>query len=210
MVEEIKKFILNNINIIQAIIPTIISCVGTLFVARYTYNRSRPLDKLEYAYNEVYYPIYKFINDKNNYNNIYATKNALKVYFDSYEKYLDFSTIKIYNELYNCDTKSKEKYTYDRFIDNINNMNAYLRKRLGYLEPSIFQLFRCLPIQDKISIGIVLMFASACISIILSLYFIKLIEDFIVLFLVFCSGIIILLIIKVFLFIYYKVLDLFF
>lgn len=158
----IEYIISNNIlDILIAIVPAIITSITAFLVAKYTYNKNIPLDKLEYAYNEVYYPIYKFIKDKNNYNNIYLTRTSLKIYFDSYEKYLDFSTIKAFNELHNCKTKAEERSAYRKFIDNIYSMNTYLRKRLGYLEPNIFQLYKYSPNKDKVVVCGVLIFAGA-------------------------------------------------
>lgn len=149
---DIIEYIISNniLDILIAVVPAIITSIAAFLVAKYTYNKSVPLDKLEYAYNEVYYPIYKFIRDKNNYNNVYATRNALKIYFDTYEKYLDRSTIKAFEALSKCKTKTGEKSAYLKFTDNICRMDTYLRKRLGYLEPNIFQLYKYSPREDKV------------------------------------------------------------
>lgn len=198
--ETIKNYILNNPSIISSIVTAIISGFIAFLIAKYTYNKSRPLDKLEFAYNEVYYPIYKFIKDENNYNNVYLTKNSLKIYFDTYEKYLDFSTIKIYKELCNCDSKSKAKAIYRRFYNNIYDMNTYLRKRLGYLEPSAFQLFRYLTIQKQLDVGIIFSVAGACICLNLCLILNSLIENLLAIFITFCFFIVVLLFTKVIMF----------
>lgn len=194
--EAIKNYILNNPSIISSIASAIISGFIAFLIAKYTYIKSRPLDKLEFAYNEVYYPIYNFIKDENNYYNVYLTKNSLKIYFDTYEKYLDYSTIKIYKELCNCDRKSKEKAIYRKFYNNIYDMTTYLRKRLGYLEPSIFQLFKYLTPQKKLDVGIVFSALGAFICLYFCVILSDLTEILLVAFLVLCVFIIILLITK--------------
>lgn len=168
--KEIIIFCENNIDIISAILSATITSLAGFFVAKYTYNKSIPFDKLEYVYDEVYYPIYKFINDKNNCNNIYLIKNSIKIYFDAYEKYLDFSTIKIYKELCNCSTESKQKRIYKRFYNNIYDMNIYLRKRLGYLEPNIFQLYKYSSIKDQMLFCTLFTFIFSYILMCLSAY----------------------------------------
>ncbi|MCM1440617.1 MAG: hypothetical protein NC131_15680 [Roseburia sp.] len=193
-IDIIEYIISNNIlDILKAIVPAIITSITAFLVAKYTYNKSTPLDKLEYAYNEVYYPIYKFIRDKNNYNNVYATRNALKIYFDAYEKYLDMSTIKAFNELYNCKTKTDEKSAYRNFTDNIYSMNTYLRKRLGYLEPNIFQLYKYSPNKDKVVLNGVLVFIGAQIFTIGSTIFTGQLQIYCIYLMILCYGIALLL-----------------
>lgn len=181
--KEIIIFCKNNIDIISAILSAAITSLAGFFVAKYTHNKSIPLDKLEYVYDEVYYPIYKFINDKNNCNNIYLIKNSIKIYFDAYEKYLDFSTIKIYKELCNCSTESKQKRIYKRFYNNIYDVNIYLRKRLGYLEPNIFQLYKYSSAKDKALFNTIITLAITYILIIFSATFFKFLSSIAVTFL---------------------------
>lgn len=193
------------LDILLAIVPTIITSIATFFVAKYTYDRNRPLDKLEYAYNEVYYPIYKFIKDKNNYNNVYVIRASLKIYFDAYEKYLDLSTIKAFNELNNCKTKAEEKSAYRKFIDNIYSMNTYLRKRLGYLEPNIFQLYKYSPTKDKVFLCGVLMFAGAQVFAMCSIIFTGQVQtDFILLTIICYVVTLILVLVRIVMFLFDK------
>lgn len=187
---NIIKYITSNniLDILIAIVPAIITSMAAFLVAKYTYNKNIPLDKLEYAYNEVYYPIYKFIKDNNNYNNVYLTRTSLKIYFDAYEKYLDFSTIKAFNELYNCKTKREERSAYRNFIDNIYNMNTYLRKRLGYLEPNIFQLYKYSPNKDKLILKGLLVFMGAQIFTIFSTIFTGQVQSFFIILTIICYA----------------------
>lgn len=181
--KQILEFYENNLNIISAILSAIITGAIGFAGVKYTYNKSIPLDKLEYVYNEVYYPIYKFINEKDYKNNVYLIKNSIKIYFEAYEKYIDFSTIKIYKELCNCSTESKQKRIYKRFYNNIYDMNIYLRKRLGYLEPNIFQLYKYSSAKDKALFNTIITLAITYILMIFSATFFKFLSSIAVTFL---------------------------
>lgn len=130
------------IEIVKIIIPVILTGIITFLITRYTYRINIPLDKLEKAYNKVYYPIYcLFYFDKSK---EYSTKFIIKKckqYLEKYRKYVDKSTLmafeilmKSYNEL------EFDKSSYENFKINISNMNYRLRKRLGYLVPNIFAM----------------------------------------------------------------------
>lgn len=151
------------LKILSVILPALITGLFTFFITKFTYNKNRPLEKMEFAYNRVYYPLYRYIrnNKEQNENAMEETKKALKIYFDKYDKYIDFSTIKTFKRLCECTTKAKEKSAYQKFTDNIYNMNSYLRKRLGYLEPNIFQLLKYVPIEDKVTMWCILSFLCA-------------------------------------------------
>ena len=49
------------IEILKTILPAIITGVFTFFVTKYNYNKNVPLDKMEIAYDKIYYPVYKMI-----------------------------------------------------------------------------------------------------------------------------------------------------
>lgn len=191
--------------IFKNILPVIIAGLFSFFVAKYTYNKNTPLEKMEFAYNRVYYPLYRYIRNNNNQKDIdmEKTKKALKIYFDKYDKYIDFSTIKTFKRLCECNTKAEEKSAYQKFTDNIYNMNSYLRKRLGYLEPNIFQLFKYVPIEDQVSIWCALSFLCAylCLIFISSNYFVSYFIAFAILF-IFIG--IILGIIRFFIYLWYR------
>jgi len=128
--------------ILKVILPAVITSLFTFFITKYTYNNNRPLDKIEIAYNRIYYPIYKIISDKNITNDINEVIKRCKLYFTRYEKYADISTKKLFKELCNCNKETKKKSIYHSFKDNIYNRNSYLRRRLGYLEPGFIQLYK--------------------------------------------------------------------
>lgn len=134
------------IEIAKIVTPVILTGIITFLITRYTYRINIPLDKLEKAYNKVYYPIYcLFYTDKST---EFIIKKC-KQYLEKYKKYVDKSTLmafeilmKSYNDL------EYDKSSYESFKINIFNMNSRLRKRLGYLEPNIFALYQyCTPVR---------------------------------------------------------------
>ena len=150
--------------ILKVILPAVITSLFTFFITKYTYNNNRPLDKIEIAYNRIYYPIYKIISDKNITNDINEIIKRCKFYFTKYEKYADISTKKLFKELCGCNKETKKKSIYQSFKDNIYNRNYYLRRRLGYLEPSFIQLYKYAISGTKslfrITIGLCLLYAT--------------------------------------------------
>lgn len=128
--------------ILKIILPAVIGGLFTFFIAKYTYNKNRPLDKLEIAYNRIYYPIYRIISDNNISENINEVINKSRIYITKYEKYVDVSTKRLFETLCNCKKEAKKKSIYQSFKDNIYNRNSYLRRRLGYLEPNFVQLYK--------------------------------------------------------------------
>jgi len=128
--------------ILKTILPAIIAGLFTFFITKYTYHKNRPIDKLEKAYNRIYYPLYRIISDKNINSNINYVINKSRIYFIKYDKYIDISTKRLFNSLCKTNKEAKRKSIYQSFKDNIYNRNSYLRRRLGYLEPSFVQLYK--------------------------------------------------------------------
>ncbi len=126
--------------ILKIVLPAIITGIFGFLVAKYTYNNNKPLDKLEIAYNRVYYPLYRFIKQNAN-DDINIIIKKAKYYFEKYDKYVDRSTLKIYSSLNKCDTKTKKRSIYNIFCNNIYDKNSYLRRRLAYLEPNFLQIY---------------------------------------------------------------------
>lgn len=127
--------------VLKVILPAIISGFFTFIVTKYTYNRNQPLDKLETAYDKVYYPLYKLVYDSDYSNEIDILINKSKRYFKIYGKYIDFSTLKAFNYLCKSN-KGEEKNAYQNFKNNICDRSTYLRRRLGYLEPNFAQIYK--------------------------------------------------------------------
>lgn len=110
------------IDILKTIVPAIISGVFTFIITKYSYNRKVPLDKMEIAYNRVYYPIYRIIYDNKKFNKmkIDTTIHTISFYLSKYNKYVDKSTISAFNTL----RKYKDKQSYKNFINNIYDKNS--------------------------------------------------------------------------------------
>lgn len=140
------------IEILKIILPTLITGIFTFLVTKYNYNKNVPLDKMEISYNRIYYPIYQIIHKKDVMKNLNTTIEDIKLYLDKYNKYADISTLKTFNSL--C--KNKDNYSYNNFANNIYNKNTYLRRRLGYLEPNIFQLYTYSNKSEKFVIRLLL------------------------------------------------------
>lgn len=138
--------------IINTILPALITGVFTFIVTKYNYNKNVPLDKMEISYNRIYYPIYKIIHKKDIMKNLDITIEQIKPYLDKYNKYADISTLKAFNSL--CE--NKDKYSYNNFTNNIYNRNTYLRRRLGYLESNIFQIYTYSNKNEKFVIRLLL------------------------------------------------------
>lgn len=133
----------NIFEIFKIVFSVIATGLCTFLITKYTYNKNRPLDKLEIAYNRVYYPLYQilFSND-GDINNIEEVINKGRLYFNKYGKYIDVSTMRLFNLLCECEKEARRKSIYRRFKDNIHNRNSYLRRRLGYLEPGFVQMYK--------------------------------------------------------------------
>lgn len=150
--------------ILKVVLPAIITGLFTFFITKYTYSNNRPLDKMEIAYNRIYFPIYKIISDKNISNDINEVVDKCKIYFVKYDKYIDISTKRLFKTLCNCNKDAKKKSIYKNFKGNIYDRNSYLRRRLGYLEPNFVQLYKYTTPGAKslfrITIGLCLLYAT--------------------------------------------------
>lgn len=126
---------------LKIVLPAIITGLFTFLITKYTYNKNRPLDKIEIAYNRVYYPLYRIISNEN-INNINDVINKSKIYFIKYDKYIDISTKRLFEVLCKCNKLAKKESIYLSFKNNIYNRNSYIRRRLGYLEPGFTQIYK--------------------------------------------------------------------
>lgn len=71
--------------------------------------------------------------------------------------------IRAFKTLVDSNTYAKKKTAYEKFEDNIYERNSYLHSRLGYLEPSFFQMYKYLSFSQKLSFrfALELLFLSA-------------------------------------------------
>lgn len=136
------------IEILKIILPALITGIFTFIVTKYNYNKNVPLDNMKIAYNRIYYPLYKIINNNKEYNkeDLDDVINNISTYMNDYNiKYIDKSTHKSYIIL----KDNPNKYNYNNFKNNIYDRNSYLRRRLGYLEPNFIQSVMYLSKDDK-------------------------------------------------------------
>lgn len=155
--------------LIKVILPAIITGMITFLITKYSYNNNRPLDKLEIAYNRVYYPLYKLVTDKNIKDIDFIITKA-NYSLNKYNKYVDRSTLRAFNYLCECNSEAKKKDAYENFKENIYNKNSYLRRRLGYLEPNFFQMYTYSSKAEKSTFRILLE--------IILIYIVTLVSDF--------------------------------
>lgn len=161
-------------DIIKVILPALITGLITFLITKYNYNKNTPLDKLEIAYNRVYYPLYRLIKDNNDMDFVI---DKCRLYLDKYNKYADRATIRAFKNLVDCNTTAKKRTAYEKFEDNIYDRNSYLRRRLGYLEPSFFQMYKYLPPSQQLLFVIALELIAMVLFLILSVFKSKILYD---------------------------------
>ena len=122
--------------------PTLLTSVTAFLIGRYNNFQNRPLDKMELAYNRVYYPVYRIMREDSI--EISTVIEKTKKYFCKYEKYIDRSTTMIYKQLCECTAMEEQERIYSTFCDNIHDNCIYLRKKLGYLQPGYFRIYSML------------------------------------------------------------------
>lgn len=165
---RMEVFMKTLFEVLEIILPTIITGICTFFITKYTYNKNRPLDKLEISYNRVYYPLFKIINNEKMNNNIEVIISKSKLYFNKYGKYVDGSTLRAFNVLCQSNTETKRKDAFKNFKDNICNKNSFLRRRLGYLEPGFLQIYTYSSKSDKSTFRILTEFCALYASLVIS------------------------------------------
>ena len=72
------------IEILKIILPALITGIFTFIVTKYNYNKNVPLDNMKIAYNRIYYPLYKIINNNKEYNKE-DLDDCYKQYINLYE-----------------------------------------------------------------------------------------------------------------------------
>lgn len=141
---EILKIVIE----IDGVVPAIITGIITFLITKYTYHKNIPLDKLENAYNRVYYPIYCLIKENDG---IDEVVEKCEVYFNKYAKYADVSTLKAFKYLKDSLGSENKNKAYSNFKNNIYAFDVKLRRRLGYLESNIFITYKyCSPSDKKL------------------------------------------------------------
>lgn len=192
--------------ILKVVLPSIITGMFSYLLAKHTYNKNVPLDQMKIAYNRVYYPIYIIITRDNV--DIDSGVKEIKEYITKYKKFIDKSTLRAFNYLCKCDTKTKKNDAYQNFKNNIYSKESFLRRRLGYLEPNFLQIYTYSSKSEKSTLRIFFEFSFIYILIILvwtlkENYHIQLIFA-LILVILFCIFIIEI-VIKFVMYLYYKI-----
>lgn len=148
--EEIT--IVNKIlDMVLSLAPVLLTGVITFFITRYTYNKNVPLDKIEIAYNKIYYPIYKLIRSEF-YTNIDQQELQEKMNFIllKYDKYISQSTRSVYYTYLNqYNSRKKTDIALRNFYNNIISYNVKYRFLLGYPQPNKIELYKYLDSKTK-------------------------------------------------------------
>lgn len=131
---------------IDGIVTAIITSIFTFLITKYTYHKNIPIDKLEIAYNRVYYPLYHLIESCNS-SDIIIEKS--KLYINRYAKYVDRSTLRAFQYLQDNSTTNNKKRAYSNYKSNIYSMELKLRRRLGYMASNIFTMYTYSNPTDK-------------------------------------------------------------
>lgn len=127
------------LEIFKMVLPAIIAGIFTFFITKYSYNKNRPLDKLEIAYNRIYYPIFNMVSNKNLSIDDIVIKS--EDYIIKYDKYVDVTTKQLLFSIKKCKRQINKKMLYKNFKNNIYYKNYYLRKNLGYLGSGVINLY---------------------------------------------------------------------
>ncbi|WP_147404544.1 hypothetical protein [Roseburia sp. AF12-17LB] len=150
---EMLNILMPMIDYIQkmdSLIAALATGLITFFITKYKYHRNIPLDKLEIAYNRIYYPIY-YITKSNA--DIQQSMDKCKKYLTKYRKYADKTTLRAFE---NFEGAKFDNIAYKQFEKNIDKMNTKLRRRLGYLDSNIITTYNYLGVFEKSMLRIVL------------------------------------------------------
>ncbi len=155
--------------ILKGVLPVVISVMLSFLLTKYTYYGNIPLDKLEIAYKRIYYPIYRIISERGNDEDIDWIISESKLYFQKYDIYIDNSTKRAFRDLIKSTDSTQRKVLYINYKNNIYDRNSFLRRRLGYLESGILQMYKYLSPTAKASLRIVL---ELCLLYIMSILYV--------------------------------------
>ena len=177
--------------ILKIFLPALTTGLFGFFTAKYSYSKNVPLEKMEIAYNRIYYPLYNLLKDVKYKNLSQEEKEQLYSKISNclkkYNKYADRTTIRSYKILH-------EKYSdklFENFCNNVDNRCSFLRRKLGYLEPSIFEVYIYLSRNEKRTLNIIILSCFAYISTIFITITNKTIQQF---FIIICAISLVLLI----------------
>lgn len=137
-----------NIEIVKVLITIIGSSLTTFFITRYTMKRNVPLEKMEIAYNRIYYPIFVLLKTEAKKEDVIKD---LAIRIKKYNKYCKLTTIRLYTEFKETMNDNKStKLVYQKLENDILDTSYYLRGKLGYLNPGFFESFMSFSLDKKL------------------------------------------------------------
>lgn len=152
------------LEIINILLPAAVTGIFTFWTTKYAYSKDVPLQKMEIAYNRIYYPLYNLLQNIKYKNLTQEEKEQLysqiSNYLKKYNKYADRTTMRLFKVL--CIKDSNELF--ENFCNNIYDRCSFLRRKLGYLEPNILKIYTYLPRNEKLTLNIILLFTFTYIS----------------------------------------------
>jgi hypothetical protein len=149
---EEPTLVIKMLNIISPLFPVLLTGLITFFITKYTQNRNIPLDKLEIAYDRVYYPISKIMKACPSENIDHEMlQNKMENILLKYDKYISQSTINTYNNYlirYQSSDKKTNRY-FSLFCSNILSYNSKYRFKLGYPQDNVIENYKYLEKRAK-------------------------------------------------------------
>lgn len=149
MIDKIIKILLS---IDVSIYVVLITGFTTFLITRYSENRKAPLDKMEISYNRVYYPLYKIVRGKEckDINHEELCKLSERIFL-KYDKYISQATRITYQRYVESQNKNEQiKTTYVNYANNILKYNAYFRRKLGYPQAGVFEMYKYFSKTEKL------------------------------------------------------------
>lgn len=153
------------IKYLSEISPVLITGIFTIYIAVYTYQKNRPLDKIEKSYEYIYYPLYKKMRNQTMEELVQeGFWDEIERIFLEYDIYLSQSTRNSYQYCIDLiekgESNRKIKSAFVRFQNNIYYYNNSLRNKLGYPQADIIEAYRYMPKESKRIIKVCITFIS--------------------------------------------------
>lgn len=143
------------LRIVELTISPLLTGVIGYWFAKYTF-ANKKTDKLEIAYNCVYYKLYKYIkdneiNDTINYDDFERYVNSI---INKYYRYFSSTTLTYMDLLINSKTKKERKTIYRKIKKDIQKYNHKFRFLLGYPEPLIANFYKYVTYENVLFLGL--------------------------------------------------------
>lgn len=137
----INSIFANGAVIISSLSSAIIGAVVTVAVTKKNNENNLPKEKLEIAYDRFYYPVHKIISEDET-KDINSIMKRIEHYFVQNDKYIDPTTKRLLKFWNKSKSTGEKEDLYKSLQCNIRDINIYLRKKLGYLNPSVDMMYK--------------------------------------------------------------------